>query len=780
MTTRIWTSLGTLCILSIVGTGCPAFDDIVTDDTDTDPQGVGNITVNPCDIDFGVLDDQKVTAVSVSIENSGDGDLEILEIVTEAPFGISATLPLTVLPGNAYQFSVRFEPGTTDFGSFASGLNITSSDPDQPLVECSLAARITTDNDGDGFDTIEAGGTDCDDSDPNVNPGQQENWYDGVDQDCSGGSDFDQDGDGFESKVFNDSYDPDCDPTSSKCGGDCQDVDASINPGADDVWYDGVDQDCSGGSDFDKDEDGYRSAEYGWNDCDDDDPDVNPNSVEQFNRKDDDCNGQIDDNASAEEANVIAIGARDDRAAGRSTALGDFDNSGLGDIAVGVYTYKKKNGGTTKGNGKGAVAIFWDNGISDFDEFENDSDVFIEGAGTNDEFGWSVVNLGDFTGDGVDDLGVGAPGASLTVNPSGTIAGYAGKVYVFSGADISTVTDPDDAVLVIDGADDYHIGENLSSNVDVNGDGLGDLVSYGANKNRPDVNLALLYGGSGVTGAMDWDDFDASWWYECGDMPRYTYYKATCDGESYSPADQGGTDTWANAASGAADFNGDGYNDLAAADKFYDTESHDEAGRAWIVFGKSVEFDHFEVTLNSTATVVMTGTAEDQNFGSIIGAVPDVDGDGDDELLVMDPSVGDMYFFLGGQDLEVGGLSPSDADAVIDGVGATPTSIVNVGDWTADGREDVGIAYGGSSTGASGGTVVILESASWTGTVRMSDIASGTLKGSDYNQNFGRGIAKMPYDLDGDGKMDLVVGDQGYDEDEDGAEGAIFIFYSDF
>ena len=149
----------------------------------------------------------------------------------------------------------------------------------------------------------------------------------------------------------------------------------------------------------------------------------------------------VDDNASADEANVIAIGARDDRSAARSSALGDFDNSGAGDIAVGVYTYKKKNGGTTKGNGKGAVAIFWDNGISDFDEFENDADVFIEGEGTNDEFGWSVVNLGDFTGDGVDDLGVGAPGVAMTSFPSGSILACSGTTYF---ADISTVTDPEE------------------------------------------------------------------------------------------------------------------------------------------------------------------------------------------------------------------------------------------------------------------------------------------------------------------------------------------------
>jgi hypothetical protein len=764
--------------MTVLSVGCPSTDDKFGDDTDTEPLGAGNITVDPCDVDFGVMDDQKISAVSVTIENSGDGDLEITDIAVDAPFGVSATLPLVVLPGNSYQFSVRFEPSSTDFGDFAGAMTISSGDPDTPTVDCSLVAEITTDSDGDGFDTVEAGGNDCDDTDASVNPGMVEVWYDGVDQDCSGGSDFDQDADGFESKVFNDSYDPDCDPSTTVCGGDCQDVDASINPGSDDVWYDGVDQNCSGGSDFDQDGDGYRSAEYGWNDCDDQDEGVNPDSVEQFNRKDDDCNGLIDDNASTDEANIIAIGGRDDRSAGHSTALGDWDDSGAIDLAVGVHTYMKKNGGTTKGNGKGAVALFWDNGISDFDEFENDSDVYIEGDGSNDEFGYVVVNLGDFNDDGIDDLGVSAPGAAQSTPKSGTIAGFAGKVYVFSGADISTVTDTDDAILVIEGADDYHIGENLSSGVDVNGDGLGDLVSFGANKNRPDVNMAILYGGSTVTGDMEWDDFDASWWYECGDMPRYTYYKATCDGEQYSPADQGGTDTWANAASGAADFNGDGYDDIASADKFYDTETYDEVGRAWITFGKSISFNHFEATMNSTSTVVMTGTSEDHNLGSMIGAVPDVDGDGDDELLIMDPSIGDMYFFLGGNALEIGGLTAADADAIIEGVGADPSAIVNVGDWTADGRDDVGIAYGSSAVAASGGSVVILESDSWTGNHRLDSLSTGSLEGTDYNAYFGAGIAKTPGDLNGDGAMDLVVGDPGYDEDEDGAEGGVFIFYT--
>ncbi len=74
------------------------------------------------------------------------------------------------------------------------------------------------DLDGDGW-SVDGG--DCDDSDPAVNPGAAELPCDGVDNDCDGFvaiEDVDADGDGF-----------------APCDGDCDDQDAAVYPGAPDV-----------------------------------------------------------------------------------------------------------------------------------------------------------------------------------------------------------------------------------------------------------------------------------------------------------------------------------------------------------------------------------------------------------------------------------------------------------------------------------------------------------------------------------------------------------------
>ena len=106
---------------------------------------------------------------------------------------------------------------------------------------------LTTDIDCNQPSGYVSDSTDCDDGDAAVNPAATEIWYDGIDQDCSGGSDYDQDGDGQDAVAYG--------------GVDCDDTDASIYEGAEDAWYDGVDSDCAGNSDYDADSDGLRLRE---------------------------------------------------------------------------------------------------------------------------------------------------------------------------------------------------------------------------------------------------------------------------------------------------------------------------------------------------------------------------------------------------------------------------------------------------------------------------------------------------------------------------------------
>ncbi len=79
------------------------------------------------------------------------------------------------------------------------------------------AACIDEDQDGDGERDTAYGGTDCDDGDAAISTAATETWYDGVDQDCDGASDFDADGDGEDADRFGGT---DCDePAWPRCSG---------------------------------------------------------------------------------------------------------------------------------------------------------------------------------------------------------------------------------------------------------------------------------------------------------------------------------------------------------------------------------------------------------------------------------------------------------------------------------------------------------------------------------------------------------------------------------
>ena len=154
------------------------------------------------------------------------------------------------------------------------------TDDDSSSADDDAADDDTTpavDNDGDGY-TVD---DDCDDEDPDIHPGAEE-ICDGIDNDCDGspGADeVDADGDGFMG-----------------CEGDCDDDDPEIHPDAQEMCNGGIDDDCDGMIDGEDDEiadndgDGVDSC---W-DCDDTDPNNFPDNTEICDEQDNDCDGDVD------------------------------------------------------------------------------------------------------------------------------------------------------------------------------------------------------------------------------------------------------------------------------------------------------------------------------------------------------------------------------------------------------------------------------------------------------------------------------------------------------
>jgi MYXO-CTERM domain-containing protein len=286
---------------------------------------------------------------------------------------------------------------------------------------------------------------DCDDGDPASYPGAFELPYDGVDQDCDGVDLTDVDNDGYDGGLVG--------------GTDCNDFDQRVHPGASEGgWCNGVDDDCDGRVDqgtncSDDDGDGYTETA---GDCDDADPQVHPGRAElPGNGVDDDCDGLSDDDDADGDGWARGGGDCDDtdpavhpNAAERPNGIDD-DCDGQVDEGTSALD--------ADGDGYAGLGGDCDDGdpgrhpgaVELPDALDQDCDgVVDEGTVAYDDDGDGFCEGYDLDGDGVDECSdVSAPGDCVDSDPWV----HPGAAELFDGIDndcdgwVDDGTGPEDA-----------------------------------------------------------------------------------------------------------------------------------------------------------------------------------------------------------------------------------------------------------------------------------------------------------------------------------------------
>ncbi len=598
-------------------------------------------------------------------------------------------------------------------------------------------------------------GTDCDDTTPRVSPDVAE-ICDGLDNDCDLQIDepdatnaptwhLDRDEDGF-----GDPEEPGitaCEgaPDHADNGDDCDDTDPKVHPDADETWYDGLDQDCDGWSDFDQDRDGHDSEDHGGTDCEDTDSEVSPDAEEICNDGiDNDCDGTTNGCGIHGE---IGLGLAHTQITGEDSrdqigsaiaAAGDVNGDGYVDLLVDA-PYSDLGG-----DNAGAVYLV----AGPLPEGEIGLELalgVVIGEEVEDRLGTVLAGVGDLDGDGLDDLVL-----TSVLHSEGSI--YGGAVYLFLGPLSGTLGAAEADARVLGPSDGLLLGYDVSAVTDQDGDGAPDLLLgmpghqmarggailvSGTILGEVDLDtasLAVIEGeaeGDGLGAAFAAVDLDGDGVTELllgapGRAPSGTDATGVAYGISLplpaSAADadwrilgQSDGDLLGNQVMGVGDLDGDGLDDVLIGANATDGVANN-TGAAHLFLG---ELDG--PILAEEADVLFLGMAEEDGLGRVMAAPGDLDGDGIPDLVfglpshspdeILSPRAGRVLVFSG--DLRGVVDSEVDAEAWIDGESSNDeagTALTSLGDADGDGYIDLLISAPYQDTaGPNAGAVYLMS-----------------------------------------------------------------------
>jgi hypothetical protein len=216
---------------------------------------------------------------------------------------------------------------------------------------------------------------------------------------------------------------------------------------------------------------------------------------------------------------------------------------------------------------------------------------------------------------------------------------------------------------------------------------------------------------------------------------------------------------------GGKDIDGDGYVDVAIADRLYDGSTASATlniGKVYLLSGDPAGLQGS----TSSPTAAITGELAGDRMGGGVGMVWDVDNDGDDELVTgayLDnvgtaTDAGSAFLYRG--PLTSTTLLPANANITINGIAGNDYTgwLVNgAGDLTNDGVEDWVISAYFAKVGSSNrvGRVSIVSGTLANGTYTTSSITT-QIEGTAADQRLGSAMVTEE-DLNGDNVPDLLL-----------------------
>ncbi|MCO6045924.1 FG-GAP-like repeat-containing protein [Aeoliella sp. ICT_H6.2] len=292
---------------------------------------------------------------------------------------------------------------------------------------------------------------------------------------------------------------------------------------------------------------------------------------------------------------------------GRSiAAVGDLNGDGIVDLAIGA------NNDRTGGASRGAVYIL----LMNSDGTVGSTTKIASGLNgapplaNNDRFGWAVTPLGDFDGDGIDDLAVG----SLTDSTGGSDRGAVHLLMLNSDGSVKNfqkiASNVGGGPALANG--DY-FGRSMVAVGDLNGDQTTELVVGAVLDDTGGTNRGALY---------------VLYLEQDGTVATYTKIASNLNG---GPALNDG-DSFGFAVDAIGDADGDGIVDLAVGAAYDDTAGIDRGA----VYLLSLHEDGSVGVINKVASGISGGPVlpDGHNFGSGVSSLGDLNGDGVMDLIV--------------------------------------------------------------------------------------------------------------------------------------------------